>query len=66
MIDIKEWTISAPRFKCDQCGGNFRYISRWEHHETNSIVCSSRCAELFTADYNAGEAEQRGKQNETE
>ena len=61
MIDIKEWTAIDPEcLICDYCADVFDFKEGFANHIfTDSMVCSWRCAELMTADHNAGEAERR-------
>lgn len=64
MIDIKEWgKISPPITQCEQCEQWFETQDGLNHCDREPLiyVCSWWCAELFTADYNAGEAERTGE-----
>ena len=60
MIHINDWEeIDQPAKKCSQCEEWFHLHEGFEYFdiEPTAQVCSWRCAELFTADYNAGEAD---------
>jgi hypothetical protein len=62
MISIKDFVEFKPpmaKRECDQCGEKLMQETWLFDIESDSWVCSWRCAELFTADYNGGEAEAR-------
>lgn len=61
MIDIKEWTAIDPEsLVCAYCSDVFDLKDGFENRMVaDRVVCSWRCAELFTANYNAGLAERR-------